>query len=148
CEAVGLEGFVIELGQVGLVRRHLADIPEALHLDVLSALALKDRTTIATLLDTVAMSTASRAALLGFSSWYGDVSVVEDARAILQHPEDARLLDELAVVVDRLSALGFGDRLRIDLGETQGMRYYTGLNFRVLANGPGESIGGGGRYDN
>ena len=37
--------------------------------------------------------------------------------------------------------------LRIDLGEVRGFAYYTGAIFHVLAAGPGEPIGAGGRYD-
>ena len=37
--------------------------------------------------------------------------------------------------------------LRLDLGEVRGFAYYTGAIFHVLAAGPGEPIGAGGRYD-
>jgi ATP phosphoribosyltransferase regulatory subunit len=37
--------------------------------------------------------------------------------------------------------------LRIDLGEVRGFAYYTGAIFHLLAPGPGEPIGAGGRYD-
>ena len=37
--------------------------------------------------------------------------------------------------------------LRVDLGEVRGFAYYTGAIFHVLAAGPGEPIGAGGRYD-
>jgi ATP phosphoribosyltransferase regulatory subunit len=37
--------------------------------------------------------------------------------------------------------------LHVDLGEVRGFAYYTGMIFHVLADGPGEPIGAGGRYD-
>ncbi|MEJ7731224.1 MAG: ATP phosphoribosyltransferase regulatory subunit, partial [Polyangiaceae bacterium] len=40
-----------------------------------------------------------------------------------------------------------GDVLHLDLGEVRGLAYYTGVVFQLLADGPGEPIGSGGRYD-
>src|SRR6185295_1487008 len=35
----------------------------------------------------------------------------------------------------------------VDLGETREFYYYTGVMFHLLAEGPGEPLGSGGRYD-
>jgi ATP phosphoribosyltransferase regulatory subunit len=35
----------------------------------------------------------------------------------------------------------------VDLGETRELNYYTGAMFHLLADGPGEPLGSGGRYD-
>jgi ATP phosphoribosyltransferase regulatory subunit len=37
--------------------------------------------------------------------------------------------------------------LRVDLGEVRGFAYYTGAIFHLFADGPGEPVGSGGRYD-
>jgi ATP phosphoribosyltransferase regulatory subunit len=37
--------------------------------------------------------------------------------------------------------------LSVDLGEVRDFAYYTGVTFQVLATGPGEPVGSGGRYD-
>jgi ATP phosphoribosyltransferase regulatory subunit len=37
--------------------------------------------------------------------------------------------------------------VRLDLGEIRGLAYYTGAIFHVVAEGPGEPIASGGRYD-
>ena len=37
--------------------------------------------------------------------------------------------------------------LSADAGEVRGFAYYTGTIFSIYAGGPGEAIGGGGRYD-
>jgi len=37
--------------------------------------------------------------------------------------------------------------MRVDLGEVRGFAYYTGALFHLLAEGPGEPFGSGGRYD-
>jgi ATP phosphoribosyltransferase regulatory subunit len=38
-------------------------------------------------------------------------------------------------------------RFVVDLGETRELDYYTGAMFHLLADGPGEPLGSGGRYD-
>jgi ATP phosphoribosyltransferase regulatory subunit len=38
-------------------------------------------------------------------------------------------------------------RFVLDLGETREFYYYTGVMFHLLAEGPGEPLGSGGRYD-
>jgi ATP phosphoribosyltransferase regulatory subunit len=38
-------------------------------------------------------------------------------------------------------------RFVVDLGETRELNYYTGAMFHLLADGPGEPLGSGGRYD-
>jgi ATP phosphoribosyltransferase regulatory subunit len=35
----------------------------------------------------------------------------------------------------------------VDLGEIRDLAYYTGVTFQILAPGPGEPVGAGGRYD-
>ena len=37
--------------------------------------------------------------------------------------------------------------LVVDLGEVRHLAYYTGVTFQILAEGPGEAVGSGGRYD-
>ena len=56
-------------------------------------------------------------------------------------------LDELEAVLDRLANVGLSGRIGVDLGELRGQAYYTGVSFTLLAEGPGEPIGAGGRYD-
>ncbi|MGQ9572525.1 MAG: ATP phosphoribosyltransferase regulatory subunit [Dehalococcoidia bacterium] len=58
-------------------------------------------------------------------------------------PRMARPLEELAVLVDTLSALGC--RCRVSAALMGSFEYYTGPVFQFMANG--ERVGGGGRYD-
>lgn len=59
----------------------------------------------------------------------------------------ARALDEVRDLRSDLAALGYGDRVEIDLAEVGGFEYYTGVRLRAYAEGVGFPIGGGGRYD-
>jgi len=137
---VGLEDFRIELGLTSLVRDALNLVQHAPLAQVQDALAQKDRTTLASLLESEDAGT--RRALLGAATLYGSPRrVLEDAKKAFG--PDPRLR-ELSRVVDRLES---ELPLVVDLGETRGAAYYTGVSFTVLADGPGEAVGGGGRYD-
>src|SRR4029077_20202101 len=63
----------------------------------------------------------------------------KEARAALRSLRD---------ITEHIADLGFGARVCFDLSETRGVSYYTGMHFSILAHGPGEALGGGGRYDN
>lgn len=71
------------------------------------------------------------------------------------HVTDADLATELQVRLDawdslvhRLTAMGMGGFLRIDLGIVRGLAYYTGFVFEAFdIQGEHRAIAGGGRYD-
>jgi ATP phosphoribosyltransferase regulatory subunit len=135
-EELGLEEFRVELHQVGLLTEALRGVPD--REGALDALERKDRAELAR-----AMAGASGAdRVLAAIDLYGGTEVLGDARRLFG--ED---LAELADVIARLEAAGLGPRLALDLGEVREAAYYTGVSFRVLARGPGEPIGSGGRYD-
>jgi len=53
----------------------------------------------------------------------------------------------LLTFYDSVVARGLGAKLRADAGDVRGFAYYTGMIFSIYAEGPGERIGAGGRYD-
>jgi ATP phosphoribosyltransferase regulatory subunit len=48
---------------------------------------------------------------------------------------------------DWVGERGIATNAIVDLGEISRFEYYTGVTFNILANGPGEALGSGGRYD-
>ena len=58
-----------------------------------------------------------------------------------------RALDELERVVERLESAGSGIESRSTLSDLRRHSYYTGVSMTLLAAGPGEPLGMGGRYD-
>jgi ATP phosphoribosyltransferase regulatory subunit len=147
CEAAGLRDFRIELGQVRIGRAVLESVPEAARDAVTDALVHKDVASLATLLQEAGVPAKDQRAIVGLADLYGDASVLRRARKSLRAPAALEALDELAEVTDRLGTLGLGDRIVLDLGELRGQAYYTGVSFMLLAPGPGQPVGIGGRYD-
>jgi ATP phosphoribosyltransferase regulatory subunit len=62
-------------------------------------------------------------------------------------PAAQRALRDLRGLHRDLATLGYAGRVEIDLADVGGFDYYTGVCFRVYADGVGFPIGGGGRYD-
>jgi ATP phosphoribosyltransferase regulatory subunit len=147
CERVGLKDFLVELAQVKIGTEVLDHVPEDARLAVVDTLAAKDATNLEKLLKNAGVIAAERRRLLMLCDLYGNRSVIADARRRLRNAAAKRALDELERVVDRLESAGLGDRVAIDLSDLRRHSYYTGVSMTLLAAGPGEPLGMGGRYD-
>jgi ATP phosphoribosyltransferase regulatory subunit len=147
CERVGLRDFLVELAQVKIGAEVLEHVPENARLAVVDTLAAKDATNLEKLLQDAGVIAAERKRLLLLCDLYGDRSVIADARRRLRNAAARRALDELERVVERLESTGLGDRVAIDLSDLRRHSYYTGVSMTLLAAGPGEPLGMGGRYD-
>lgn len=150
CRAVGLVAFRIELGQVEIGRAALTAVPEGARDAAAEALTQKDGAALDALLRAANVGEAERGRLAALVSLDGPAaSTLARAHELLSDPTSRAGLEDLAAVATRLAALGLGDDVvGVDLGDVRGSTYYTGLRFTVLADGPGEPVGTGGRYDN
>jgi len=80
---------------------------------------------------------------------YGTKSVIEKARGLCKGVREAEeALDYLESLYSVLDENGFSENISIDLATVNDMDYYTGVVFRGYVDYTGESILGGGRYDN
>ncbi len=147
CEAVGLTRYTIELGQVRIGQAALAAVTPSARSEVAGALGRKDVGLLARLLEKAGVPARDRRRLEALANLYGDLGVLRQAKRLLRTDATRSALAELSEVAARLEALGLGPRLAVDLGEVRGQAYYTGVSFTVLADGPGEPVGQGGRYD-
>jgi ATP phosphoribosyltransferase regulatory subunit len=147
CEDAGLREFRVELSDVRLARSLLAAVPPALRDTVSAVLAHKDAASLRAVLGNARVPRSVVEQLEVLIDCYGGSDVLAAARRHFRTGPARAGLASLAGIVERLSALGGGSRVCFDLGETRGLSYYTGLQFTILAPGPGEALGGGGRYD-
>lgn len=153
---VGLAEPTIELGQVRIGALAMQDVPEAARRPAMLAMAAKDVHALEGVLAKAGVPKRARRRPLTLLELWGDPErVLADAKRRLRDAASREALDELTEVYVRvlagLAAVSTpalpGPRLGIDLGELRGHAYYTGVSFTVLAAGPGEPLGGGGRYD-
>lgn len=142
----GLSAFTIELHLVGLARAALAEVPEGARATAELALSRKDGAELARLLASAHVDRAARRTLLGALELYGGRDVLREAARVFGDRAKPALRG-LGAVVRRLDERGLGPRISLDLGEVRDASYYTGVSFTLLAHGPGEPLGSGGRYD-
>ncbi len=146
--SLALAGFPevrLDLSHVGVVRALLESDP----------LARKDEAALYALLrakDTPGLDAISRAyaaptraALLALPNLYGDIDVLQRARAVLPDlPGMARALAELAALAG--SAIGRAE-IAVDLADLRGYAYESGAMFALYVPGLPNAVARGGRYD-
>lgn len=96
------------------------------------------------------LSEADRNILREIPSLKGAPEILARAEALLDTfgtPGAANLLAPLRELASSLERLGYGGRIRIDLGFIRDLGYYSGPMFNVYATPDGGVLGGGGRYD-
>ncbi|MFN0121520.1 MAG: ATP phosphoribosyltransferase regulatory subunit [Blastocatellia bacterium] len=94
------------------------------------------------------VESARRAAFIDLTQLAGKFPALARAREILINETSLVAIDKLEETYRTLDGLGLSEYFDIDLGDTGGQEYYTGLTFRVFVPGWGVEVGGGGRYDN
>lgn len=150
--ALGLEDVVIDLGHASIARSLLDPLPTGLANEVGDALAQKDGARVERLLGNspTARATARLVDLHGGGP--GEPSgeaMLATAEPLFAATKAAGPLRELRALWEACKTVpgNLSQVLRLDLGEVRGFAYYTGAIFHMLAPGPGEPIGAGGRYD-
>jgi ATP phosphoribosyltransferase regulatory subunit len=145
-DVAGLSRFTIDLSDAGIVRELLADVPPAPARELSRALARKDEPTLAELCrDLSAVKEGAR--IRALAHLHGGREAVVEALALLRGSRAEAPAARLLALFDAAAARGLAARLSADPGEVRSLAYYTGTIFSIYAPGPGEPIGGGGRYD-
>ena len=148
-ERLGLTRAAIDLGHASIARSLIAPLPPALAAEITDALGQKDGARVERLL--AGRPHADAIARLGdlHGGGPGEPSgeaILGAARPIVAGTPAEGALAELASLWTA-ARRSLGASLRVDVGEVRGFAYYTGAIFQILAPGPGEPIGAGGRYD-
>jgi ATP phosphoribosyltransferase regulatory subunit len=149
-DVLGVRGFVLALGHVGVFGGLLAGAPlDPATLERLrERVEAKDPAGVRDALPAGIVPPPVTDALVRLTTLSGDAPVLAEAeRALAFCPPARAAVAELRQVAEALRSAGLGEGLAIDLGEVRGLDYYTGLVFRAYAPGLGFEVGGGGRYD-
>ena len=141
--AASVQGLNVDLADARIVRALLAGVSdEAARADIHRALASKDASALAQA--SADLAPAVRQSLLALVQLYGDATVLDEAEKILQPLPDVRAaLSDLKWLAERLE----GVRIGFDLADARGWGYYSGMRFSVYAQGAGDALLRGGRYD-
>jgi ATP phosphoribosyltransferase regulatory subunit len=145
---IGLEGFTITLSHVdvfnGIVDRLELDPDQRVSLQEM--IDRKQTGQLNSLLEP-RLDQESREAFCSLTALAGGGAVLAEARALVSNAKSTAALDDIERVYQIAEALGIDAFVDIDLGDVGGLDYYTGLIFKIYAEGLGSALGRGGRYD-
>jgi ATP phosphoribosyltransferase regulatory subunit len=147
----GVDKLTLDLGHVGIYRALIesSDISKQQESELLALLQTKDSVEIQQWISTNISSTAVGEWLLALSRLSGDVSVLATAQTVLADApaEVHAAIDELIAVANIITARYPAINVYFDLSELRGYHYHTGIVFAAYAEGYGDAIANGGRYD-
>lgn len=145
--ALGIHAFRFTLGNTAYVQATLRALAlnDADDAALRDAIRRKNAPALAQLGATLRLDAAHRDALLQLPTLWGDTAL---DRAPCVNADARAAIERVRAVRARLAQFGLADYVTLDLAETRGMQYYTGILFEGFAQGLGFAIASGGRYDN
>lgn len=145
-ENLGLTGYRISVGHMGLIRELLKAVPSQAVSGIMEALVRKDRMEMARIAR--GLTSPWQEVVRAFPTLYGGEEVLEKARELLgDHGNFPRHLDYLKTLYSMVEVYGLAHHVVLDLSEIRGFQYHTGMVFEIFVEGLGKKVGGGGRYD-
>lgn len=150
-QAVGVDSVYVDLGHVGIFRQlcRLAGLSAEQETVLFDALQRKARPEIAEYLAGLGLAADLAAMLQALPELNGGEEVLRQARTRL-----AAAGNEVLAAIDALESIATMARRRMgavefhfDLAELRGYHYHTGAVFAAYAQGQGQAIALGGRYD-
>lgn len=145
--AAGLDSFTVDLSHAMIASSLLSALAPAARDEVVAALAIKDGDEVRRRAESHGLGGAALAALVELPTLYGGMEVFDRAERLLAGTTAEGRVVELRKLADAIVTADLAPSLVVDLGETWTFSYYTGAMFHILAEGPGEPVGSGGRYD-
>jgi ATP phosphoribosyltransferase regulatory subunit len=147
----GVNKLTIDLGHVGIYRALTESIgmSESQEAELFLLLQTKDKAEIKQWISHNIDSTEAGQWLLSLSSLSGDQSILTIAQGLLADaPAEAHAaIDELIEVANVIAQRYPAVNIYFDLSELRGYHYHTGIVFAAYAEGYGDAIANGGRYD-
>ncbi len=150
-EALGrcVSNFRIELGHAGFFKAIASQLPidDAVREDIRLYIESKNYAALDLVLDQLG-DNESVAAMRRLPRMFGGEEILEEASTLCLDVNASKTLTYLQELYSALKTLGLGDHIMIDLGLVQRTDYYTDIVFSAYAEGYGDAVLTGGRYDN
>ncbi len=145
--AVGLSEYSISLGHAGFLGSFFERFDDTDRQTIKKALGKKEKPAIKAILDKAEIPPDEADGFMTLTELYGGEEVFAKAEAICRNEESRRALENLKTIYSSLCEAGLEEKVSIDLAETRGFGYYTGVNMELFS-ASGSTLGTGGRYDN
>ncbi len=107
----------------------------------------KDVSSLAQTMEDFSLPLPVRNALTQIPNLRGGREILLEARGLAQNKISHQAADRLEALLAMIQKHPQTDKVVLDLGEAEGMAYYTGLTLRAFVAGVDAEVGSGGRYD-
>ena len=150
-EALGsfdADNFRFEIGDIGYFKELVSKLEadESTREEIRLLISAKNYPALNDILDEVGPAPVA-AALKALPRLFGGAEVFDKAAALFTDDRIDNILQHLKDVYGKLSELGYGGKISVDLGIVSHVDYYTGIVFKGYLSGVGQSVLKGGRYD-
>jgi ATP phosphoribosyltransferase regulatory subunit len=145
--ATGLQDFTMDLAHAQIVVALVEPLGARARAEALECLALKDQTELRRVGLRAGLSGRALEALVALPDLHGGAELWPRAERVLSGTAAEPPMRSLERVWRAAVQANLAPHVVLDLGETREFYYYTGVMFHLLAEGPGEPLGSGGRYD-
>ncbi len=146
--ACGAPDFRIEIGHAGFFKAlsSAIDTSDEVRAQIGEFIEAKNYAALNDLLDTLGDSESAKV-MRNLPRLFGNTEVLDEAQAVCTGKDELSALGYLRKLYKKLSQLGLGNKINIDLGLVHRNNYYTGVVFRGFIEGSGLTVLSGGRYD-
>lgn len=148
-KSIGLDEFIIELGQVDFFKgiMDIADLGDEDSEKIRRLIDSKDFFGVEEILVGRELNPEVKELLLNLHNFYGKKEMLLEVRGMTTDERLLNALDQLSELLGILDEFGVTEYISVDLGMVKRLDYYTGIIFRGMTYGMGFPILGGGRYD-
>jgi len=143
-DELSIKRSVVVLGDVSVLSKFFEGLAPEVKKSLILALCDGMLTEYRRLLAGSGASRERKKFLAALPELKGGLEIIDEAVSMLKNPAP---LMPLKTLCDSLAKLGYGERLRIDLGFVRDLGYYSGPIFNAYSLDTGAALGGGGRYD-
>ena len=143
-DELSIKRSVVVLGDVSVLSKFFEGLAPEVKKSLILALCDGALTEYRRLLAGSGASSERKKFLAALPELKGGLEIIDEAVSMLKNPAP---LMPLKTLCDSLAKLGYGERLRIDLGFVRDLGYYSGPIFNAYSLDTGAALGGGGRYD-
>ncbi len=150
-EALGsfdADNFRFEIGDIGYFKELVSKLEadDSTREEIRLLISAKNYPALNDILDELSPKPVA-AALKALPRLFGGAEVFDKAAALYTDDRINAILLHLKEVYGKLSELGYGGKISVDLGIVSHVDYYTGVVFKGYLSGVGQSVLKGGRYD-
>ena len=148
--STGLRDFQVEIGHAeffkGLVEE--AGFDEDEENEVRELIEEKNIFGVEHLIEEKDINQDLKAVFFSLSELFGSLDVLSKAKNLTNNKKSLNAIKHLEQLYEILKIYGLEKYITFDLGMLSKYNYYTGIIFKVYTYGTGDTIAGGGRYDN